>query len=73
MAALLIKNVPTNLHNKLKEIAVRHHRSMTQEALVLLEEAVDRSSVVGEFGAPLKGRFKLNQNFINRAKQRGRA
>jgi plasmid stability protein len=39
MADILIKNVPKEIHKKLKEMALYHHRSMTKEALSLLEEA----------------------------------
>ena len=73
MAALLIKRFPLGLHRKLKRLAVTHHRSMTQEVLVLLEEALDRPSVVGEFGTPFRGRFRMTQEFLNQAKRRGRA
>jgi len=40
MAALLIKDFPPELHRKLKEEAERHHRSMTRQALALLERAL---------------------------------
>ena len=40
MPALLIKDLPEALHRKLKEEAARHHRSMTREALMLLERAL---------------------------------
>ena len=73
MAALLIKRVPVDLHRKLKGLATAHHRSMTQEVLVLLEEALHRPSVVGEFGPPVRGTFPITQRFLNRAKQWGRS
>ena len=72
MAALLIKHVPVDLHQRLKRLAATHRRSMTQEVLVLLEEILDRPAVVGEFGAPLRGRFPITQEFLNHAKRRGR-
>ena len=72
MAALLIKSFPTDLHRRLKQLAVAHHRSMTQEVLVLLEESLERPSVVGEFGPTFRGAFRLTQAFLNRAKRRGR-
>ena len=37
MPGLLIKNLPEPLHRKLKERAARNRRSMTKEALYLLE------------------------------------
>lgn len=40
MAALLIKDFPPELHQKLKEEAARYHRSMTRQAMALLEEAL---------------------------------
>ena len=40
MAALWIKQFPPKLHRRLKQLAAAHHRSMTQEVLVLLEESL---------------------------------
>lgn len=40
MSGLLIKDFPPELHSKLKEEAARHHRSMTRQALALLEQAL---------------------------------
>lgn len=40
MPGLLIKDFPPELHQKLKEEAARNHRSMTRQALVLLEQAL---------------------------------
>ncbi|MDD5460920.1 MAG: hypothetical protein PHG00_04700 [Methylococcales bacterium] len=40
MTCLLIKDIPPELHRKLKEAAVRSHRSMTRQALVLLKQAL---------------------------------
>lgn len=37
MPALVIKQLPADLHRKLKIQAKRHRRSMTQEAIVLME------------------------------------
>jgi len=74
MAGLLIKNVPTTLHRRLKEIAARHHRSMTREALALLEVAVDQAQRESkEFPAPFKGPHPLTDKFLNQAKREGRA
>lgn len=73
MSALLIKDFPVDLHRKLKHLATAHHRSMTQEVLVLLEEALQRPATVGEFGPPTRGKFPLTQQFLDRAKRWGRA
>ncbi len=40
MSALLIKDFPPELHSKLKDEAARNHRSMTRQALALLEQAL---------------------------------
>lgn len=40
MPSLLIKDFPPELHRKLKEEAARYHRSMTRQALTLLEQAL---------------------------------
>jgi len=40
MGALVIKNLPAALHERLKARAARNHRSLTKEAIALLEEAV---------------------------------
>ena len=40
MAALVIKDLPNDLHKRLKAEAERHRRSMTQQAVVILEHAL---------------------------------
>ena len=40
MPGLLLKDFPPELHRRLKEEADRHHRSMTRQALALLEQAL---------------------------------
>lgn len=40
MPGLLIKNLPAELHRKLKEEAARQHRSMAKHVLAILEEAL---------------------------------
>ncbi len=40
MPGLLIKDFPPELHRRLKQEATRHHRSMTRQALALLEQAL---------------------------------
>lgn len=44
MSGLLIKELPPALHARLKQEAARHHRSMTRQALVLLEQALQGSA-----------------------------
>ncbi len=41
MPTLVLRNVPDDLYQRLKEIAAEHRRSMTQEAIVSLRAALD--------------------------------
>lgn len=49
MATLVIKNLPDDLHARLKAQAERHRRSLTKEAITLIEQGL----------APSRQRFKL--------------
>lgn len=40
MPTITLKNVPDELHRRLKDRAERHHRSLNREAIRCLEEAV---------------------------------
>ena len=40
MPGLLIKDVPADLHRRIKAQAARHHRSLSRQALAILEEAL---------------------------------
>jgi len=73
MSALLIKNVPEKLSRKLKTLAARHHRSMTREALMLLEQGVEREEQSERrFPDPIKLSYPMTNRFIDRAKRQGR-
>ncbi|MEL6614587.1 MAG: Arc family DNA-binding protein [Bacteroidota bacterium] len=41
MATLTLKNVPDDLHRRLKERAARNHRSLNREVIHALERAVE--------------------------------
>lgn len=73
MPGLVIRNLPDELHRKLKEQAARHHRSLTKEATALLEQALNQQTQqVREAPTPYKGRFSLTDDFIDQAKREGR-
>jgi plasmid stability protein len=72
MPALVIKDLPAALHRRLKDEAAEHHRSMTQEAIVILEQGLHRARRVPAFKA-YRGAFPLTNEFINTAKRDGRA
>ncbi|MBZ0091947.1 MAG: Arc family DNA-binding protein [Sulfuricellaceae bacterium] len=38
MATITLKNIPDDLHRRLKESAAQHHRSMNKEIIARLEE-----------------------------------
>ena len=40
MSTLVVKNLPDELHERLRERAQRNHRSVTKEAIVLLEQGM---------------------------------
>ncbi len=60
MATLVIKSFPENLHEKLREIAAAHRRSVTQETIHLLEMAI-----AAERSAPASG-VKSQSKWANR-------
>ena len=70
MAALLIKNLPADVHVWLKQEAQRNRRSMTQQVIVLFEERMKKFKPV-HFGAPVKTRTPLTNEFIDMAKKKG--
>lgn len=73
MPGILIKDVPPEIHQKLKERAARNRRSMTKEALHLLEWALlDEKQQPPEPPVPFRGNFPLTDEWIDRAKREGR-
>jgi hypothetical protein len=71
MPALLIKDLPADVHGWLKREAQAHRRSMTQEVIVLFEERMHRFKPV-HFPPPFKTRTPLTAEFIDKAKKEGR-
>jgi len=72
MPGLVIKDLPAKLHRKLKEQAIRHHRSMTKEVLAVLERALSEADRPQEVPPPFKGCFALTDEFIDQARRAGR-
>jgi hypothetical protein len=74
MAALLIRDLPTQIHYKLKRRAAHNHRSMAREALVLLEMALLEDELPVEPMPQLfKGAFPITDQWLESAKGEGRA
>lgn len=40
MSTLVVKNLPDQLHQRLKTQAQQHHRSITKEAIALIEQGL---------------------------------
>ncbi len=72
MASLVIKNLPDELHQRLKDAAVKNHRSMTGQAVAILEEGLGAKRPAG-LPPLVEPPFPLTNDFINRAKREGRA
>ena len=53
MSALLIKNMPPPLHDRLRQRAAVHHRSMNREVIAILERELERSAAT-ELPPPVK-------------------
>ena len=71
MPALLIKDIPREVHEWLKREAERNRRSMTQQAIVVFEERMRRFRPV-RFPPPVRTRTVLTAEFIDQAKREGR-
>jgi hypothetical protein len=71
MAGLLIKDLPREVHDWLKREAERNRRSMTKQAIVVLEERMRRFQPV-KFPPPVRTRTLLTAEFIDQAKREGR-
>ena len=69
MPALVIKDLPDVLHRKLKEQAARHRRSVTREALALLEQGLSGYTLSDEAPLPFKGRIALTDRLLDEAKR----
>jgi plasmid stability protein len=53
MSALLIKNMPPPLHERLRQRAAVHHRSMNREVISILERELDQTATT-ELPPPIK-------------------
>jgi hypothetical protein len=63
MAAIVLKSVPATLHNRLKRAAAAHRRSLTQEAIVLLEAALAQQEASAQGSEPYFARRVLIPEF----------
>lgn len=73
MTDLLIRQIPDELHTKLKESARANRRSMNQEVLVLLERSLGEETAEPPLPPPLEGAFPIDDEWLWRAREEGRA
>ncbi len=71
MPGLLIKDIPREVHEWLKREAKRNRRSMTQQAIFVLEERMRRFRPL-RFPPSAQTRTLLTAEFIDQAKREGR-
>ena len=76
MPGILIKNVPADLHRRLKRRAAANRRSLSSEALTILNNAI-----VNRAGPPsleeidrlrVRGQRSLTQALVDEARESGR-
>lgn len=72
MAAILLKDVPDGLRQRLKTESKRNRRSMTQEAICLLEEAL-HLRMPAALPKPVATKKPFSQQWLSKAIQAGRA
>jgi plasmid stability protein len=74
MPTLVIKDLPAELHKRLKKEAEKTHRSMTKEAIYLIETALQQEQPkVMEMPVPYKGIKPVSLKQLNRWKRDGMA
>jgi plasmid stability protein len=69
MASILIKDIPADLHDRLRQRAQRDHRSLNKEVIALLEEALTPRAAVPP---PIQAAFPLTQDWLEKAISQGR-
>ncbi len=73
MTTLVLKNFPEALHAKLKERATANNRSMTKEAITLLQTGLENPGGIEDLPPLVKGKYPLTQKMIDDAKRSGRS
>jgi len=63
MSAVVVRDLPPVLHQRLKQEAVRHHRSMNREIIAILEKEL-RAPVRTELPPPVKGKEPADPQWI---------
>ena len=79
MPTITLKNIPTDLYERLKQVAAANHRSMNSEIIVCLEQAIySKPFNVEDFLQRARllreriGNYQITDEEIDRAKREGR-
>lgn len=79
MATLTIKNIPTDLYERLKQCAARDRRSINNQVIVCLEQALtslrpDADAILKEARTVRRktSRYVVTDKVLTRVKQEGR-
>lgn len=74
MTDLLIRQLPDDLHARLKEIAMANRRSVNQQIIILLEHSLaEEPSTPRPLPQPLRGSFLIDDEWLQHAHEEGRA
>ena len=74
MPALLIREVPRELHEKIRHAAKENRRSLSEEVINLLQQALaEQRTVPREPPTPVKRAFPLTDEWLEQAKNEGRS
>ena len=71
MPSLILRDMPVEVHQRLRDRAARHHRSMTKEALDILDRELSASSEI-HLPEPIGMGAPIPVDVINRAVDEGR-
>lgn len=69
---LLIRNIPIELHLSLEKAAREHHRSKTQEAIVVLRRGLVQPGSAIQKPTPFNWKQKIKGKFVRDAINEGR-
>ncbi len=72
MSGIVIRDLPPALHERIREEAQRHRRSMAKEVVTILEDVLGQSTE-RTYPMPVKVAFPLTDEFLNKAKRWGRS
>ena len=74
MSDLLIRNLPPEVHERLRVLAQRSRRSLSEEAARLLEEAITaQMPIAAQPPMPFSGAFPMSDEWPEKVQREGRA